>query len=128
MLYRLRWQVELLFKEWKSHANLHKFDTAKAPIAEGLIWASLLAATLKRAITHAAERACGMELSTQRAACSAKHFLDEILAAVLNCAKQLLIGVRAAFTFLARNALRAHPERDRESGRLAAGLRHVAAA
>src|SRR5882757_4249365 len=42
-LYRLRWQVELLFKECKSHANLHAFDTKKPAIAEGLIWASLLA-------------------------------------------------------------------------------------
>ena len=23
-LYRLRWQIELLFKEYKSHANLHR--------------------------------------------------------------------------------------------------------
>lgn len=128
MLYRLRWQIELLFKEWKSHANLHKFDTAKAPIAEGLIWASLLAATLKRAITHAAERACGEQLSTQRAACSAKHFLDEILASVLHCGEQLTMAIRDAFAFLAQNARRAHPERDRKTGRLAAGLRHVAAA
>jgi hypothetical protein len=127
VLYRLRWQVELLFKEWKSHANLHKFDTAKAPIAEGLIWASLLAATLKRAITHAAERACGAELSTQRAACSAKYFLGAILAALIEC-KQLLNNIRAAFAFLSRNALRAHPERDRKTGRLAPGLRHVIAA
>jgi hypothetical protein len=128
VLYKLRWQVELLFKEWKSHANLHKFDTGKAPIAEGLIWASLLAATLKRAITHAAERACGTELSTQRAACSAKHFLDDILASLLERAGTLLIDIRAAFTFLARNALRAHPNRDRRTGRLAAGLRHTAVA
>jgi hypothetical protein len=27
-LYRFRWQVELCFKEWKSYANLHKFNTA----------------------------------------------------------------------------------------------------
>lgn len=128
VLYRLRWQVELLFKEWKSHANLHKFNTGKAPIAEGLIWASLLAATLKRAITHAAERACGTALSTQRAACSAKHFLDDILASLLDCASRLLIDIGAAFTFLARNALRAHPNRDRRTGRLAAGLRHTAVA
>jgi IS4 transposase len=26
-LYRFRWQVELLFEEWKSYANLHEFDT-----------------------------------------------------------------------------------------------------
>lgn len=26
-LYRFRWQVELSFKEWKSYANLHRFDT-----------------------------------------------------------------------------------------------------
>jgi hypothetical protein len=40
-LYRLRWQVELFFKECKSHANLHAFDTGKEEITEGLIWASL---------------------------------------------------------------------------------------
>jgi len=37
----LRWGIELLFKEWKSYANLHAFDTANAGIVEGLIWAAI---------------------------------------------------------------------------------------
>jgi hypothetical protein len=93
-----------------------------APVLE-----SLPKGTIKRAITHAAERACGTELSTQRAACSAKHFLDDILAALLDPGQKLLRDIRAAFVFLARNALRSHPERDRRTGRLAAGLHPVGA-
>jgi hypothetical protein len=34
----------------------HKFDTANAHIAEGLIWASLCATVLKRFLAHAAQR------------------------------------------------------------------------
>ncbi len=50
MLYRVRWQVELLFKELKSRNNLKKFNTQKKPIVEGLIWASLLTLIIKRVI------------------------------------------------------------------------------
>jgi hypothetical protein len=47
LAYYLRWQVELLLKEWKSYANLRAFDTANPDIVEGLIWASIIAAALK---------------------------------------------------------------------------------
>jgi len=47
-LYRLRWQIGLCVKEWKSYANLHRFDIANPPIAAGLIWASPCAAILRR--------------------------------------------------------------------------------
>ncbi len=124
-LYRLRWQIELLFRDWKSHANLHKFDTAKSTIAEGLIWASILAATLKRFVAHAAERILGIELSTQRVAACARHFFVELLCALQRGARRLRRQLAQAVRFLGDNARRAHPTRDRQSGRLAIGLRPV---
>lgn len=128
-LYRLRWQIELLFLEWKSHANLHKFDTGKEAIAEGLIWASILASVFQRYITHAAELITQAELSTRRAASSTLHYLPGIIAALLSLSlRRIIRAIKNAFEFLRMNARRAHPKRDREKGRLQAGLRPVATA
>lgn len=49
-LYRCRWQVELLFKVWKSHNRLKGFVTGQKAIAEGLVWASLLSLVMKRRV------------------------------------------------------------------------------
>jgi len=122
-LYRLRWQIELLFKEWKSHANLHKFDTSIPAIAEAMLWASILAAVIKRSLAHAAEDTLGIELSTERVAKAARHFLDDILQAVHCPWQSLRRAVADAFAFFRDNARRAHPKRDRRTGRLATGLR-----
>jgi DDE family transposase len=127
-LYRLRWQVEILFKELKSHANLHAFDTGKAAIAEAMIWASLLAALLKRSIAHFAETSLGIELSTQRAAATGKHYFDDVLRGLLASTRRLRRALAAALDFLGANARRAHPDRDRKRGRLAMGLEPLALA
>ena len=121
-LYRFRWQIELCFKEWKSYANLHRFDTANPHIAEGLIWASLCAAVLKRFLAHAAQRVGhGTAMSTRRVAMCAHHILDDIVRAVRH-GTGLLTALRRGLAYLLTHARRAHPDRDRRTGRLRVGL------
>jgi hypothetical protein len=120
-LYRFRWQIELLFKEWKSYANLHKFNTANEHIAAGLIWASLCAAALKRFLAHAAQFVGGKPISTRRVAMCASHIIDEIVTALLACVS-IAAAFRDGMAFLLANARRSHPRRDRKTGRLRARL------
>jgi len=122
-LYRFRWQVELMFKEWKSYANLHRFDTANEHIAEGLIWASLCAACLKRFLAHAAQLVGGgVPISTRRVAMCARHILGDLFAALQQGGRRLTRVLEDTLRFLLANARRAHPKRDRDAGRLGAGL------
>ena len=126
-LYRFRWQVELLFKEWKSYANLRKFDTGNKHIARGFIWASLAAAVVKRFIAHAAEAKTHVPISTRKVAMCARVFIRRLLTLV-NQPRRFSAVVREVVAFLATNARRAHPERDASRGRLRPGLQLCAVA
>lgn len=123
--YRLRWQIELLFKEWKSHANLHTFDTSNPAIAEGLIWMSLCAALLKRYCGHMAQQLMAVPISTQKVAKCLRHVLTDVFRVLLHTPQRFTLTMTRALEYLAINAQRAHPIRDIRKGRLKLGLKHV---
>lgn len=124
-LYSLRWQVELLFKEWKSYANLHSFDTSKEGIATGLIWASLAASLTKRFLAHATQAVFeGLETSTRRVAMAVPHHLPRLFRAILR-GRGMRPALVSLMEFLAMTSQRAHPTRDRARGRLQTGLQPV---
>lgn len=125
-VYRLRWQIELLFKEWKSHANLHAFSTAKPAIVEGLVWAAIVVAAIKRYLAHSTQIIAEVATSTLRTARCAWQIIPAIVEALLLCEpRRLRKAFMRAIDYLAISARRAHPRRDRCSGRLAIGLKPV---
>lgn len=120
--YRLRWQIELLFKELKSYANLHAFSTVKSDIAEGLIWASLCVAALKRHIAHLCQHATGRPISTRKVAMCGHHVFGELCHSLLNGFRTIRAALHAIFGFLEHNARRSNLNREKRRGRLNMGL------
>jgi len=115
--------VELLFKEWKSYAHLHAFDTEKVAIVEGLIWAAIAAAARKRFLAHATQLIVGVAMSTRKAAMYVTYVLSDIVPALKTAhGTGLADALVSAVTYLACHAQRAHPQRDRHIGRLQLGL------
>jgi len=121
--YTWRWQVELLFKEWISYANLHAFDTTNLTLVEGLIWIAIAAAALKRFLAHMTQLLIVVPMSTRKGAMCAVHVIGGIVRALkTGDMAGLSEALEAAMTYLACHAQRAHPKRDRQTGRAQLGL------
>ncbi|MBV7264535.1 IS4 family transposase [Photobacterium sp. WH77] len=103
-LYRCRWQIELLFKELKSHTNWRRFVTAQKAIAEGLIWASLLALIVRRSIAITSLPS----VSVFKAAKNVDVWLLPILESLMHQARSEISGrLEWAMVYISMNARKA---------------------
>jgi len=120
--YRLRWQIELLFKEVKSYGGWHRFNTKSMTLVFSLILLSFVVATLKRYLAHAAQSDIEVEISTHKVAKSGTHLFGNVMAALMRHGLNLDVYLDQLVRFWQSNGLREHPVRDNSSGRSRLGL------
>jgi len=121
--YQWRGQGEFLWKEWQSSAHWHAFATANAALVAGLIWTAIAAAALPRFLAHMPQRLAEVPRSTRKVAMCALHVLGDLVEVwKRGDVVGLYAAVEAAITSLACHAQRAHPKRDRQTGRAQLGL------
>lgn len=83
-LYRLRWQVELSYKELKSYTALKRFLTANDQMIVAFAFLSLIAMQLRRYLVFSAESLNPrVRLSFHKAAISASEFMPKFIACLL---------------------------------------------
>ena len=110
-LYRLRWQIELFFKECKSYTNLKKFGTKDPHIVEGLVWASMLAILIRRFLLYSAFRNTGKHAAPFIAAVLSWTFFRDVGRAAANDYRQIQATIGDVLDLLRRTAERTNPTR-----------------
>ncbi len=89
-IYRLRWQIELTFKELKSFTELRKFLSGNAHIVQGFIWAAFCALLVRRFIVACAQEFTPIVLSFHKAAISSRTFMLDFT----RCALKRFVGLK----------------------------------
>ena len=89
-LFRLRWQIELAFKDLKSHNNFRGARTKSKALTETFVWASLFMSLAKRLVINMAEDMYGVSLSLRKcnkiaaAACSSPNWIKQLIYNMFN--------------------------------------------
>ena len=110
-LYRLRWQVELFFKECKSYTNLQQFGTKDPHIVEGLVWASMLAILIRRFLLYSAFRNTGKHAAPFIAAVLSWTFFRDVGKSAANDYSRIRATVATVLELLRNTAERTNPKR-----------------
>jgi hypothetical protein len=97
-LYRLRWQIELLFKQLKSVMHIHQSNTG----IENRLRCELYGKLLMAVLIHRAHAFCQGELwNSQRREISFDKFHKRFQERAFLLLRQCLISIKAAYRFLA---------------------------
>lgn len=110
-LYRLRWQIELFFKECKSYTNLKRFGTKDPHIVEGLVWASMLAILIRRFLLYSAFRNSGKHPAPFIAALLSWTFFRDVGKSAVDGYCHLLSTITEVLQLLRTQAERTNPTR-----------------
>ena len=125
-LYRIRWQIELLFKEWKSFNNLKRFATRQEHMVRGLIWASLLSLLLKRFLGRVAQQRMKGRLSMLKIAKSTQGWFEPIMKSLAaKSFNQLRADLSWAIEFITINCLRAQQSKTKQLNSLESIWAHL---
>lgn len=87
-LYRLRWQVELTFKELKQHLNLESLPTKDPHAVKVFVWASLIALAVSRTV-------CQWALPTGNFGLAAPLRVALVTRALRTCIRLLAAALRS---------------------------------
>ena len=100
-LYRLRWQVELGFKELKSYSSLKPFLSGNEYIITGFAVMSLIAMQVRRYLALCAEQLNpGKRLSLHKTAISASEFMPEFVYCMMDEGEKLEQTLLKIFHYL----------------------------
>lgn len=110
-LYRLRWQVELFFKECKSYTGLKSYSTGSPYIVEGLIWGTMLTVMLRRFLAFCALRNQNKMPAFFTAASLGWTYFQDLAIAALRADRRFLPVLKEKLALLAATASRTNPRR-----------------